>query len=81
MNLTILFQNPIFTNELRLFNSFVQIILNSGKMVLISFTNIVVDDFSYGKKRPSTRFIYFLTHMHSGTHSPYHFRPLSRNFG
>ncbi len=35
-------------------------------MVLISFTNIVVDEFSYGKKQPFNKYIYFLTHMHSG---------------
>lgn len=35
-------------------------------MVLISFTNIVVDEFSYGKRHPMKRYIYFLTHMHSG---------------
>ncbi|KAL4481424.1 hypothetical protein ABPG72_010577 [Tetrahymena utriculariae] len=34
-------------------------------MVLISFTNIVVDEFSYGKRHPLKKYIYFLTHMHS----------------
>jgi len=36
-------------------------------MVLITFTNIIVDDFNYGKKNPLKKYIYFLTHMHSGT--------------
>ena len=35
-------------------------------MVLISFTNIVVDDFNYSKRNPLKRYIYFLTHMHAG---------------
>ncbi|EGR30753.1 protein kinase domain protein [Ichthyophthirius multifiliis] len=35
-------------------------------MVLISFTNIVVDEFSYGKKKEKrNQYLYFLTHMHS----------------
>ena len=34
-------------------------------MVLISFTNIIVDDFGYAKRNPLKRYIYFLTHMHS----------------
>lgn len=34
-------------------------------MVLISFSNIIVDDFSYAKRNPLKRYIYFLTHMHS----------------
>ena len=38
-------------------------------MVLINFTNIVVDDFNYGKKNPLKRYIYFLTHMHSGEYN------------
>jgi hypothetical protein len=36
-------------------------------MVLINFTNIIVDDFNYAKRNPLKRYIYFLTHMHSGT--------------
>ncbi len=36
-------------------------------MVLITNTNIVVDDFSYGKANPYLKYIYFLTHFHSGT--------------
>jgi hypothetical protein len=35
-------------------------------MVQITFTNIIVDDFNYGKRNPNKRYIYFLTHMHSG---------------
>ena len=34
-------------------------------MVLISHTNIVVDDFSYGRSESSNKYIYILTHMHS----------------
>lgn len=33
-------------------------------MVLISFTNVVVDEFGYGKGTENV-FIYFLTHWHS----------------
>lgn len=35
-------------------------------MGLITHTNIVVDNFSYGKSNPSIKYIYFLTHFHSG---------------
>ena len=35
-------------------------------MLLISFTNIVVDEFNYGRSNPFAKYIYFLTHMHSG---------------
>jgi hypothetical protein len=35
-------------------------------MGLIKFTNIVVDDFNYGKRNPDKPFIYFLTHCHAG---------------
>jgi phosphoribosyl 1,2-cyclic phosphodiesterase len=34
-------------------------------MVLIEYTNIVVDDFSEAKQRPFSHFIHFLTHMHT----------------
>lgn len=34
-------------------------------MVLISYTNIIVDDFGYARRNPLKRYIYFLTHMHS----------------
>ena len=34
-------------------------------MVLIAFTNIVVDDFKFDKKLMLNTYIYFLTHMHS----------------
>ena len=33
-------------------------------MVLLSFTNVVVDEFGYGKGTEN-KFIYFLTHWHS----------------
>jgi DNA cross-link repair 1B protein len=36
-----------------------------SKMVLITNTNIVVDDFNYGKSETKGKYIYFLTHMHS----------------
>ena len=35
-------------------------------MGLLSNTNIVIDDFMYGKVRESYGYIYFLSHMHSG---------------
>ena len=35
-------------------------------MVLITGTNIVVDEFDYGKRTPWIRYIYFLTHYHAG---------------
>ncbi|EGR29145.1 hypothetical protein IMG5_161990 [Ichthyophthirius multifiliis] len=44
-------------------------------MVLISFTNIVVDEFSYGKQNPLKNYLYFLTHMHSD-----HYQGLSQNW-
>lgn len=41
-------------------------------MVLISFTNIVVDDF-YHRRRThlACNYIYFLTHWHAGNHFCY----------
>jgi len=44
-------------------------------MVLISFTNVVVDEFSYGKRNPLKKYIYFLTHMHSD-----HYQGISPNW-
>ena len=35
-------------------------------MVLLTNTNIIVDEFNYGKVRSSYNYIYFLSHMHSG---------------
>ena len=35
-------------------------------MGLLSNTNIIVDDFMYGKVREAYGYIYFLSHMHSG---------------
>ncbi len=35
-------------------------------MVLIHGTNIVIDEFNYGKKTPWIRYIYILTHFHGG---------------
>lgn len=40
-------------------------------MVLLNFTNIVVDDFNYGKRNPLKRYVYFLTHCHSGEYMVY----------
>ena len=34
-------------------------------MVLISNTNIVVDEFGYASRNPFGRLVYFLTHMHA----------------
>ena len=31
----------------------------------MSNTNVVVDDFMYGKARSSYNYVYFLSHMHS----------------
>lgn len=41
-------------------------------MVVISFTNIIVDDFQY---KPNSPHIYFLTHMHAD-----HYMGLSNGF-
>ena len=41
-----------------------------GSNPLITHTNIVVDNFSYGKINPYQKYVFFLTHFHSGT---YHF--------
>lgn len=35
-------------------------------MVLISNTNIIVDEFSFRNANPLENYIYFLTHMHTG---------------
>jgi mRNA degradation ribonuclease J1/J2 len=34
-------------------------------MVLLPFTNIIVDEFSHCKKNKSIKYVHFLTHMHS----------------
>ena len=51
-------------------------------MVLLTNTNIIVDEFNYGKVRSSYNYIYFLSHMHSGTQNNFFLknRPLSRTF-
>jgi len=36
-------------------------------MVLISNTNIIVDEFSFRNNNPLENYIYFLTHMHTGS--------------
>ena len=38
-------------------------------MVLIHGTNILVDEFSTGRRNPYQKFVYFLTHCHSGSFS------------
>lgn len=47
-------------------------------MVLLTNTNIIVDEFNYGKTRSSFNYIYFLSHMHSD-----HYQGLSNkwNYG
>jgi mRNA degradation ribonuclease J1/J2 len=44
-------------------------------MVLISFTNIVVDDFNYASRNPFARLVFFLTHMHAD-----HYQGLSNSW-
>ena len=39
-------------------------------MVLLTGTNIVVDEFDYHREKSSGNYIYFLTHMHSGSRPP-----------
>ena len=38
-------------------------------MVLLTGTNIVVDEFDFHRDKASGNYIYFLTHMHSGNHA------------
>lgn len=47
-------------------------------MGLLTHTNIIVDDFHYGLGNASYNYIYFLSHMHSGSHCSQ--RPLPRAF-
>ncbi len=50
-------------------------------MVLLTGTNIVVDEFDYHRDKASGNYIYFLTHMHSGTPpSADHYRGLSNGW-
>lgn len=36
-------------------------------MVLIDYTNILVDEFAPARAKPYGFYVYFLTHMHTGT--------------
>lgn len=38
---------------------------------LIPFTNIVVDNFNYGRRNPNKPYIYFLSHCHAGSSLSY----------
>lgn len=37
-------------------------------MVIISYTNIIVDEFSTARNNPFNKYIHFLTHIHTGTY-------------
>jgi hypothetical protein len=48
-------------------------------MVLLDYTNIIVDDFTQAKQKPFAHYVHFLTHMHTGTkiYNSDHFNGLS----
>ena len=50
-------------------------------MGLLTHTNIIVDDFNYGRSNSCFNYIYFLSHMHSGRPaSPDHYQGLSNDW-